>query len=101
MGLRAAYKWYGEKLYTAIVSNLAVIHLPKSMTRHVKAVSCLMGATDLLPIKMTACTYNGKLDIAFMRCIEEADIIKEFFRFLTKDHSIKIEIYGNGWREDA
>lgn len=100
-GLRAAYKWYGEKLYTAVVSNLAVVKLPESMTRHVKAISCLMSATDMLPIKMTACTYNGRLDVAFMRSIEESDIIKEFFRFLSKEQNVNIEIYGNGWREDA
>jgi NRPS condensation-like uncharacterized protein len=100
MGLRAAYQWYGEKLYTTIVSNLAVIRLPASMTPHVKSISCAMGATDMLPIKMTACTYNGKLDICFTRCIMEADIIKEFFRFLTKEQKMKVEIYGNGWREE-
>jgi hypothetical protein len=100
-GLRAAYKWYGEKLYTAVVSNLAVVRLPESMTRHVKSISCATGATDTLPIKMTACTYNGKLDINFIRCIEESDIIKEFFKFLSKELKIKVEIYGNGWREDA
>ena len=101
MGLRAAYKWYGEKLYTTVVSNLAVIRLPDSMTGYVKSISCAMGATDMLPIKMTACTYNGKLDICFTRCIMEADIIKEFFRFLAKEHHIDIDIYGNGWREDV
>jgi len=101
MGLRAAYKWYGENLYTAIVSNLAVVRLPESMTPYVKSISCATGATDLLPIKMTACTYNGKLDINFIRCIEESDIIKEFFRFITKELKIKVGLYGNGWREDA
>ncbi len=100
-GIRTAYYWFGERQYTSVVSNLAVIQLPRSMERHVKNVTCAMGATDMLPIKVSVCSYNGKMNITFTRCIEESDIIKEFFRFLSKDQKLNVEIYGNGWRENA
>ena len=100
LGIRTAYNWFGERQYTSVVSNLSVIHLPKSMACHVKNIYCAMGGTDMLPIKMSVCSYNGKMNITFTRCIVESDIIKEFFRFLSKDQNMKVEITGNGWRED-
>lgn len=100
-GIRTAYYWFGERQYTSVVSNLAAIQLPRSMQRHVRNISCAMGATDMLPIKMAVCSYNGKMNITFTRCIEESDIIREFFRFLSKEQNLEIEICGNGWRENA
>ena len=100
-GIRTAYNWFGERQYTSVVSNLATIKLPQSMQSHVKNVWCAMGATDMLPIKVSVCSYNGRMNITFTRCIEESDIIKEFFRFLSREEKLDVEIFGNGWRENV
>lgn len=101
LGIRTAYNWFGERQYTSVVSNLGIIRLPDSMARRVKSISCATGGTDMLPIKMTVCSYNDKMNITFTRCIIESDIIKEFFRFLSREQGLKVEIYGNGWKENT
>ena len=99
VGIRTGYKLYGEKLYTSVISNLAVIKLPADMEKYVENIEYSMGATDMLPIKLVVNSYKGKTTLTFTRSIYESDIIKEFFRFLTKECGAEVYITGNGWGE--
>lgn len=99
IGIKAGYKLYGEKFYTTVLSNLAVIKLPRQMEEHVENIVCSMGATDMLPIKLVMSSYKEKTTLSFTRCIKESDIIKEFFRFLTINCGAQVSITGNGWGE--
>lgn len=98
-GIKTAYKWWGEQLYTSILSNLSQVTLPPEMIPYVKDAHCIISATDLLPIKMAVCSYNGRCNITFSRCIEESDIIREFFKLLATEFNMDISMTGNGWRE--
>ena len=72
---------------------------PADMEKYVENIEYSMGATDMLPIKLVVNSYKGKTTLTFTRSIYESDIIKEFFRFLTKECGAEVYITGNGWGE--
>lgn len=84
LAMRAAYRLYGERAFTASFSNLGVVTLPPSMAPHVERFEFVLGLGDINHLNVTAVTYAGRLLVTFTRSIAEPDVEQAFFRFLAE-----------------
>ncbi|NLA86703.1 MAG: alcohol acetyltransferase [Clostridiales bacterium] len=83
IALRTAYSLYGEKLITTTLSNIGVVRVPDSMKNAIKKIDFILGAPVMNAFSCAMCTFEDSMTISFTRIMEETDIERFFFRFLS------------------
>ena len=95
--MKLVYSAVGEKKSSICVSNLGVVQLPESMTKHIERVDFILGVQATSPVNCGVLSYNGKLYVNFVRGIKEPDLERHFFTTLRKmDINVLVESNGNG-----
>lgn len=84
IALKTAYFLYGERLVTSTLSNLGMINLPESMAKYVERFEFVLGAPVKNMMNCAMCTTGEKLTISFSRVMEETEIERFLFRFLSR-----------------
>lgn len=90
--MRIGFSRNGESQKTTTLSNLGVFHLPKELAGSLQAINIVSYPTKNVPINASMITFNERLTLTFVRNIEEVDFIAYFFRFLTLEEGIDVEI---------
>ena len=75
---------YGERLVTTTMSNMGVLSLPEGMAGEVRRFDFILPAPKLNAISCAVCTYGESMTVSFTRVMEETDIERFFFRFLSR-----------------
>lgn len=83
IALKTAFLLYGERLVTSTMSNLGVVSLPPSMSEHVERFEFVLGAPVKNMLNCALCTFKDHMTISFTRVMEETDIERFFFRYLS------------------
>lgn len=90
--LKTAVNMYGDALVTATLSNLGIIKVPDDMKEHIERFDFVLGAPSSNMLNCAVCTFEDKLVLSFTRVMEETEIEKFLFRFLSaKGMEITIE----------
>ena len=97
--MRFAFNQLGERAKTMTLSNLGNIKLPDSMKPYVDSMDVILYPTNKSPINCGTATVNDKLTITFSRSIEDNEIIKRFFKELTRMTGLDVTAVSNGWGE--
>lgn len=80
-----------DKKITSSISNIGKIIMPEEFSDYIKQFSICVSARRPL---ITLCTYDDRLVISFTSPLEETDIQRTFFQFLSQK-GIGIEITSN------
>ncbi|WP_026858789.1 alcohol acetyltransferase [Jeotgalicoccus psychrophilus] len=97
--MRFAFNQFGERAKTITVSNLGNIQLPDSMRPYADSMDVVLYPTNKSPINCGTATVNNKLTITFSRSIEENEIIRTFFKEITRLTGLEVKVSSNGWGE--
>lgn len=97
--MRFAFNQFGERAKTVTVSNLGNVQLPESMRPYADSMDVILYPTNKSPINCGTATVNDKLTITFSRSIEENEIIKRFFKEITRLTGLEVTVSSNGWGE--
>ena len=81
--LREAHHILGDNLFTASFSNLGIIRLDPSMEKHILGFDFGLSCSDLIPLNLSMCSYNGTVFMTFSSGIEERDVERVFARSLS------------------
>lgn len=95
------YNAVGAKKKTTTLSNLGNILLPTKMSEYIDSFEAILYPSQISPISCSVCSYENKMVISFTRNIEQSEIFKTFFRYLSKEVGLKIEIYSNDWEKQG
>lgn len=87
----------GERVKTITLSNLGNFPLPAGMSGLLSHMEVVLYPTKKSPINVGVCSANDRLTISFSRSIQEADLLRYFFRFLSEQSGIEIAVYSNDW----
>lgn len=99
VAMRIAYKYVGDNLHTANVSNLGVVELPKSMQPYVKEFIFALNASYSGKHNMAVISYNDVLNITCTRAFAETTIEQNFFVLLAKN-GVDVEVSSNYWEAE-
>ena len=94
--MRLVYSRVGECLQTIIFSNLGLVNLPESVSKHVNMMTFAITPTFSCGHQVGALGFNGKLYITFSRNFVETSIEKSFVRQLTQN-GVKVKVHSNYW----
>ncbi|WP_213809821.1 alcohol acetyltransferase [Jeotgalicoccus sp. WY2] len=97
--MRFAFNQFGERAKTITVSNLGNIQLPDSMRPYADSMDVVLYPTNKSPVNCGTATVNNKLTITFSRSIEENEIIRTFFKEITRLTGLEVKVSSNGWGE--
>lgn len=97
--MRFAFNQFGERAKTITVSNLGNVQVPESMRPYANSMDVVLYPTNKSPINCGTATINNKLTITFSRSIEDNEIIRTFFKEITRLTGLKITVSSNGWGE--
>ena len=81
--LREAHHILGDNLFTASFSNLGIIRLDPTMEKHIRGFDFGLSCSDLIPLNLSMCSYNGTAFMTFASGIEERDVERVFARALS------------------
>lgn len=96
--IRYGYRSFSERTKAMTMSNVGKVDLPKSMESHISHMEMILYPTKKSPINAAMITVGDKLVITFARMIQETDIIRTFFKELSKTYDMEIEVYSNDSR---
>ncbi len=88
------YKLSGPALFTSVLTNLGVVHVPREMAEHVEMFDFNLGPSEATRVDCAALGYNGKLRINFTRVIQEPLVEHAFFTFLVRQ-GIPVKVESN------
>jgi len=90
--MKTVFNLFGERKSSITISNLGAVEIPDEMKLFVTRFDFILGEQALCTNACSVVSYNGKLNISFLRIIRESEVEKEFFSFLRKlGLNIKIE----------
>lgn len=98
VAMRIAYNHVGDNLHTANMSNLGLVNLPDSMSKHVEDIVFNLGTSFSTKIHVAVVGYNENLYITFSRGFVENKIEREFFRTLSSQN-VAVTLMSNFWEE--
>lgn len=98
VAMRIAYKHVGDNLHTANMSNLGLVNLPESMSRHIEDIVFSLGTSFSTKIHVAVIGYGSNLYITFSRAFVENKIEREFFRALASQ-GVDVTLMSNFWEE--
>ncbi|WP_080875638.1 phthiocerol/phthiodiolone dimycocerosyl transferase family protein [Oceanobacillus timonensis] len=96
--IRYGYRSFSERTKTMTLTNLGKVQLPDSMKSHISHMELVLYPTKKSPMNGAMIAVGDELVISFARMIKEADIIRTFFRELSKIYNLEIEVYSNDSR---
>jgi len=92
IAMKTVFNLFGERKSSITISNLGAVEIPDEMKLFVTRFDFILGEQALCTNACSVVSYNGKLNISFLRIIRESEVEKEFFSFLRKlGLNIKIE----------
>lgn len=96
--IRYGYRSFSERTKAMTLTNMGKVRLPDSMESHISHMEMVLYPTKKSPINAGMIAVGDELVITFARMIQEADIIRTFFRELSKTYNLEIEVYSNDSR---
>ncbi|MDY0404667.1 acyltransferase [Virgibacillus sp. 179-BFC.A HS] len=96
--IRYGYRSFSERTKAMTLTNMGKVRLPEAMESHIAHMEMVMYPTKKSPINGGMIAVGDELVITFARMIQEADIIRAFFRELSKTYNLEIEVYSNDSR---
>lgn len=96
--IRYGYRSFSERTKAMTLTNMGKVQLPESMESHISHMEMVMYPTKKSPINGGMVAVGDELVITFARMIQEADIIRAFFRELSTTYNLEIEVYSNDSR---
>ncbi len=94
IAMKAVFNLFGERKSSITISNLGPVEIPDEMKPFVNRFDFILGEQAICPNACSVLSYNGKLNISFLRTVKESEVEKEFFSFLRK-FGIHIKIESN------
>ena len=92
IAMKAVFNIFGERKSSITISNLGAVQIPDEMTPYVTRFDFILGEQAICTNACSVISYNGKLNISFLRTVRESDVEREFFCFLRKlGLEIKVE----------
>ncbi len=91
--LKLVYKG-GTHQYTCTMSNLGKLHIQEQADRYVDSMECMLGTSKDHAMKTGMCSFGQELVFTFTTSIEETDVEREFFRFLS-EQGISVTVRSN------
>lgn len=98
--INTVFNTISEVKRTITVSNLGLIKVPSDMYQYVQVMEAILYPTTRCPYNCSLSSFNDKLLFNFARNVEEKDIIRFFFTWLTQKENLPVTVYSNNW-EDA
>lgn len=96
--IRYGYRSYSERTKAMTLTNMGKVRLSDSMESHISHMEMVMYPSKKSPINGGMIALGDALVITFTRMIQEADIIRAFFRELSATYNLEIEVYSNDSR---
>ncbi|MCR1833666.1 acyltransferase [Oceanobacillus caeni] len=96
--IRYGYRSFSERTKAMTLTNMGKVRLPDSMESHISHMEMVLYPTKKSPINAGMIAVGDELVITFARMIQEVDIIRTFFRELSKTFNLEIEVYSNDSR---
>ncbi len=84
MAMKLVYNRVGERATSICMSNLGAVSLPEGMKPYVTRLDFVLGVQADSPCNCGICSYDGKLNVSFIRSIEESETERRFFTELRK-----------------
>ena len=83
---------------TAILANMGKIKIPDSLEPFVEGIALNVNVSRNAPVSIAVASCNNSTRIMVTTMLKERDIIREFFRILTRD-GLELKVRSN-LRED-
>lgn len=96
--IRYGYRSYSERTKAMTMTNMGKVRLSDSMESYISHMEMVMYPSKKSPINGGMIAIGDELVITFARMIQEADIIRAFFRELSTVFNLEIEVYSNDSR---
>src|SRR5690606_26712173 len=93
--IRYGYISFSERTKAMTLSNMCMVRFSESIDPHISHMEMVMYITQKSPIIVGMIAVWDDLVITFARMIQEADIIRTFFKELSKTYNLEIEVYSN------
>lgn len=98
VAMQIAYALVGDNLHTTSFSNLGIVKLPESVSKHVENIDFALGTSYSAKYTLAAISYNDYLTITFSREFVETYLEKDFFNFLTQN-GVDVTLSSNYWED--
>ena len=90
--MKAVFNLFGERKSSITISNLGAVQIPDEMKQFVTRFDFILGEQAVCSNACSVLSYNGKLNISFLRTVKESEVERDFFCFLRKlGLGIKVE----------
>lgn len=90
--MKAVFDVVGEAQGAITISNLGAVQLPEEMREYITGFDFIIGPQARAPHNCAVCSYNGQLNINFIRSSEDPELEREFFRNMVKlGHHVTVE----------
>lgn len=93
--IRYGYRSFSERTKAMTLTNMGKVRFSESIDPHISHMEMVMYPTKKSPINGGMIAVGDELVITFARMIQEADIIRTFFKELSKTYNLEIEVYSN------
>lgn len=94
IAMKAVFNLFGERKSSITISNLGLVEIPEEMKPFVNRFDFILGEQALCRNACSVVSYNGNLNISFLRTVKESEVEREFFCFLRK-FGINIKVESN------
>ena len=84
IAMKLVYNWVGERASSICMSNLGIVSLPEGMKPYVTRLDFVLGVQADAPCNCGICSYDGKLNVSFIRSIVEPETERRFFTELRR-----------------
>ena len=92
IAMKAVFNLFGERKSSITISNLGAVQIPDEMKQFVTRFDFILGEQAVCTNACSVLSYNGKLNISFLRTVKESEVERDFFCFLRKlGLGIKVE----------
>jgi len=82
IAMKMVYNAVGEKKACLDMSNLGIVTLPEEMKKYVDRFDFIIGPLPETPYNCAVITYNGKVNISFVRNVRKPELELAFFEQL-------------------
>ncbi len=82
--LKQAHRILGDDLFTMTLSNMGPVQIPASMKPYIERFDFGLGTSPKIPTNLSVCSFDDVLSAVFSSSIQEKNIEKSFFRFLSE-----------------
>lgn len=94
IAMKMVYNAVGEKKACLDMSNLGIVKLPEIMNEYVERFDFIIGPLPETPYNCAVITYNGKVNISFVRNVRKPELELAFFEKL-RDLGVRVKVESN------